>query len=127
MKVPTMFAVAAATALATLVGCSSSSSGGGSGNVPTCQGSTASTGAGSEACNSCLQSHCGSQVSAVQSSCSAYVSCYEGCQCSDLQCIEGCLSKIDATCQNAEGPLTSCMSQNCSSQCNEAQDAGTGG
>jgi hypothetical protein len=110
-------------AITVLAACSSSSSG--SSSVPTCKGATQTTGAGSAACTSCTQSSCASQISAVETSCSAYVTCYEGCQCSDLTCLEGCLSKIDSTCENADGPLTSCLSQSCAAPCGmTAPDAG---
>jgi hypothetical protein len=107
--------------------CSSSSSGGGKSGAPSCQGNTGQTGAGSPACSSCLQNNCGSQLSSVESACSAYVSCYEGCQCSDISCISGCAQKIDSTCQNAYGPLTSCLSQNCSTPCGTGPVDGGGG
>jgi hypothetical protein len=116
MKISVLVALAGSAALAVVVACSSSSNGG-SGNYPTCQGNTMTTGSNSTACSSCVQSHCGSQISSVESSCSAFLSCFSGCMCSDLNCISGCASKIDSTCQNAESPLTTCQNQNCMSQC----------
>jgi len=95
---------------AVVIACSSSTSGA-TGGYPTCQGATGSTGPGSVACTACLQNSCGAQASSVQSNCGAYLSCYEGCQCSDLTCIQGCLGKIDSTCENAEGPLATCLTQ----------------
>lgn len=118
MKMPTMFAVAGAAVVSLLVACSSSSSSsGGTGSVPSCQGAAGSTGPGSSACSSCLQSSCGSQLSSYLSSCSAYNGCYEACQCSDTNCIAGCLSKIDSTCQSPFGSFAMCLSQSCASQC----------
>jgi hypothetical protein len=112
-------AAVAAAAFSVLFACSSSSgNGGGSGSYPTCQGATQSAGAGSTACNSCVQSACGSQASSVESACGAYLTCYEGCQCSDLNCLVGCQGKIDGTCSSADQPLQTCISQNCASQCN---------
>jgi hypothetical protein len=124
MKVSTLLAAVTAAISIFAVACSSSSSSGsGSSSYPTCQGATGTSGAGSTACSSCVESHCGSQVSAVESTCSAYLSCYQGCQCSDATCLEGCVSKMDSACQNADGPLASCITQNCSSQC-EGPDGG---
>jgi hypothetical protein len=61
------------------VACSSSSNSGST--LPSCQGG-GGTGAGSAACNSCIQSNCGSDVSPVESDCTAYSSC--GPQCARL-------------------------------------------
>jgi len=128
MKMSCWLTTAIPAAVALLIACSSSSSGAGSG-VPSCQGATGTTGAGSAACSSCLQSSCGSQISSVKSSCGAYITCYEGCQCSDLSCVGGCLSDIDSACETPEESLTTCLSQNCASQCNTTttvSDGGTG-
>ncbi len=113
----------AAASLSVLLACSSSSSGG---SVPSCQGNAGTSGAGSAACNTCLEGNCGSQTSSVESSCSAYISCYNGCQCSDTSCISGCQSKIDSTCSSAYSPLTSCLTKSCATQCGGAAagDAG---
>ena len=127
MKVPTTFvSTAAAAAFAVLAACSSSSNGKGGGSVPSCQGATQSTGAGSAACNSCLESSCSSQISAVEGACSSYVTCYEGCQCSDLTCIEGCEADLmQGSCPSADQSLTTCLSQSCGTQCNGSSgDAG---
>jgi hypothetical protein len=116
--------------------CSSGSSNGGSGSgsggtstYPTCQGATAATGAGTPACNTCLQTNCGAQTSAVESSCGAYLTCYEGCQCSNLSCLAGCLTDIDTACAGVDGKLTTCLTQSCASECTTAivGDAGAGG
>jgi hypothetical protein len=117
MKLRLMLATAMLATVALVVGCSSSSSDGGNATPPTCKGATGSAGPGSSACNSCTQSSCGSQISAIESECSAYVSCYEGCDCSNLTCIAGCQSQIDSACMNAYNPFTSCLVQNCTSQC----------
>jgi hypothetical protein len=129
MKIPRGFAVAASTIgiVISVVACSSSSDNGGGGAMaPTCQGATGMTGPGSAACSACLQTNCGSQLSSAQSACGAYITCYSGCQCSDFNCITGCLSKIDGPCANAEGPLTMCLDQNCSSQCMAGSQDGGG-
>ncbi len=107
---------AAWAAVALLVACSSSSSGSVS-TYPRCLGATGSTGAGSPACSSCLQSTCGSQSSSAQSSCSKYFACYEACQCSDLACLQECLPKVDSACRNDFDSLTSCLTQSCATQC----------
>jgi len=83
MKMRSMVATAMLATVAVVVGCSSSSSDGGNASAPTCKGATGSTGAGSSACNSCTQSSCGSQISALEGACSAFVNCYEGCDCSN--------------------------------------------
>jgi hypothetical protein len=128
MKLSAIFAVAASGALSLVVACSSSSSGGGS--PPTCKNPQAA-GPGSAACNTCLESNCGSQLSAASSACSAYESCYAGCDCSDFTCIANCAAtKIDMTCQNGGSGLISCQSNMCSSQCTGTiggTDAGGGG
>jgi hypothetical protein len=126
MKILTMTTIAASVAFTLLVACSSSSSGGSpSSSFPSCSNPVGSTGPGTPACSSCLQGSCGSQSSSVETSCSGYLTCYEGCQCSDVACLEGCLSMIDSTCQGPYAQLTSCLTQNCASQCNAgAGDAG---
>jgi hypothetical protein len=117
MKRSAIFAVIASGALSIVVACSSSS-GGSSSGPPSCQGATGTTGAGTSACNSCLESNCGSQISSVEGACSAFVSCYSGCQCTDSQCLLNCVTmKIDSTCQNSYGPLQTCQSNNCSMAC----------
>jgi hypothetical protein len=136
MKSSRGFAAAACTAVfAVVVACSNSGTNGGGGTgggatPPTCQGATGSTGAGSSACNSCLESSCSPDLSSEQTNCGAYVTCYEGCQCSDTACLTGCLAKIDSTCQSADGILTACLLQYCSSECASttgATDAGGAG
>jgi hypothetical protein len=121
-------ACAAIAFVGVVVACSSSNNSSNStAGVPSCQGASASTGPGSTACNSCLQTSCGSQIGAVQSGCGAYVACYDGCQCSDLNCISGCLGKIDSTCQNSYGPLVSCLSQSCATPCGTSSPKDGGG
>lgn len=129
MRVSTLLSSGVIAAAALVAACSSSSSSGGSSGYPTCQGATGSTGPGSSACSSCVESNCGSDVSSVESACGAYLSCYEGCQCSDLSCIENCESKITGNCSSAETPLSTCLSQHCASQCSgeTMSDGGTGG
>jgi hypothetical protein len=121
----TTFACMAVAAIALVIACGGSSNSSSSGSsVPTCQGPTATAGQ-SPACNSCVQSNCGSQLSAVESACGPYLSCFEGCQCSDGNCLAQCLSKIDGTCNNAAAPLNSCEQQHCASQCYGTSDAGS--
>jgi hypothetical protein len=122
MKVSTMFAYVVATTAISLLACSSSSSGGT--GFPQCQGNTSSTGPYSSACNSCIESKCGSQTSAVESDCGAYISCYDGCQCSDNSCLSGCQSKITGQCTTDYQAIVSCLTSNCASQCNASGDAG---
>jgi hypothetical protein len=55
------------------------------------------------------------------------VSCFAGCDCSDLSCISGCLSKIDATCENADGPLAACLSSKCATPCGATSGSPDGG
>jgi len=131
MKKVLSFALVTFGVFAAVAACSSSSSngGGGGGGAPSCQ-NPSSTGAGSTACNSCLQTHCSAELSSVQASCSAYIACYQGCQCSDLACLLNCVStKIDATCQNAVNPESTCMQNNCKSDCTTTVhlDGGGGG
>jgi hypothetical protein len=126
MNVSKMIAATAAVAMGLLVACSSSSSKGGS-NVPTCQGATQGTGSGSDACNSCVESSCGSQISAAESACSSYFSCYSACQCSDYQCIAGCVSNITSSCETPFMAVDTCLTSSCAAECNTAStDAGTG-
>ncbi len=125
MRLSRIITIASAAVVSMLVACSSSSSG--SASFPTCQGSTGTSGQGSPACNSCVQSNCGSQVSSAEGSCSAYFNCFASCQCSDLNCVIGCQGKIDSTCQNAFGPLSTCISNSCASQCNSGGGVPEGG
>ncbi len=127
MKVSMLFAAAASAITIALLGCSSSSGGGGS--IPQCQGAmSSSTGAGSSACNSCIESKCGSQLSSFDSDCSAYISCYDACQCSDTTCLSGCSSKVTAgsACANDESSITSCLEMNCTSQCTSSSSGDAG-
>jgi hypothetical protein len=128
MKLSAIFAVVASGALSVVIACSSSSSGGSS-SLPQCQGMTGSTGPGSAACNSCLQSNCGSQVSTASGACSAYNSCYSSCQCMDINCLTNCFAtKVDANCANGGGTaLATCQMNNCSSQCNITVTIGDSG
>ena len=119
MKGSRLLLSAAVAALAVLVACGSSNSSNGNGgsSAPTCKGATGATGAGSTGCSSCLQSNCGSQLSAVNNSCAGYVACYEGCMCSDTNCLIGCVQKVDMACSNSFMPFQNCLMQQCSSQC----------
>jgi hypothetical protein len=110
-------------ALLSLGACSSNNSNGGGSGAPSCK-NPGSTGPGNAACNSCLQSHCASQLAQVRSSCQAFVSCYEACQCSDDTCVFGCQAKVDATCSGPAQAENMCLEQNCSQACMDAVDAG---
>jgi hypothetical protein len=127
MRLAGLLFLATASIVVAAVACSSSSSSGGGSGLPSCQGAAGTTGAGSATCNSCVTSSCGSQVSSVKSACGAYLSCYQGCQCTDNTCLQGCLGKIDGTCQNAFGPLMTCLDQSCRTECGNTSPPDGGG
>jgi hypothetical protein len=121
MRLHAILAVAASCALSLSLACGSSSNGNGGSGTPTCQGAPPSSGNQSTQCGSCLQGSCGPDLTAAVTACGTFYNCIAGCQCTDLTCLVGCTQKIDQTCQNAYGPLATCQSGSCSSQC------GTGG
>src|SRR5580692_6952804 len=101
----------AVVAVAVTAGCSSS--GGGSGTIPTCKNPPASETV-PPACTSCVEAKCSSEISTVESACSSYLSCVQGCDCSDLSCLEKCTSSETSACMTAEKNAT-CSA--CTSEC----------
>jgi hypothetical protein len=121
-------ALSCASFVALVAACSNSTSGGtGPSSAPSCQGATGSSGPGTAACNSCLQTNCASQLSSFENACGAYLTCYGACQCSDIACLEDCLTKIEGTCQTADAPFTSCLTQSCPSECEQTFGPDGGG
>lgn len=59
------------------------------------------------------------------SPCESYMTCVLGCDC-DQSCLSNCYANMPADCKNCmTGPLTSCVSSNCSAELQQC--AGTGG
>jgi hypothetical protein len=117
MKKTLCLTAAMFVALLAFVACGSGGSSDGSGGAPPSCQNPGATGAGSLACNSCLQASCSSQLALVESSCQAYITCYEGCQCTDVACVLGCQSKVDNTCSGPGQAQETCMQQHCSQPC----------
>jgi hypothetical protein len=112
------FGMAVVAALA----CSSGSSGGGSGGGASCFAQ------GNSACASCVQSKCGSQVSAVESGCSDFIGCVCPSGSFEANLAQGCYSKEqESGCMSAVQPLTSCEMSNCASECNSTSGSGGSG
>jgi hypothetical protein len=108
------------------------------GGVFACSGSTTSGGGGgaaclqqstSGACYSCVQSHCGSQVSNFESSCTDYVSCicpggtYDACN------VASCSSHLTASgaCQGADMAVGQCATASCATECETTSGGSSGG
>jgi hypothetical protein len=103
---------AVAMAATVLVACSSSS---GSGSNTSCvEGS-----APNEACYSCAQSNCGSQLSAFESDCSTYLSCVcpGGSYSSTAAASMACAADVTGQCQTTDSTFSMCVQQKCQSQC----------
>jgi hypothetical protein len=102
-----------------LLGCSSSSKGSGSSDGGSCL-AAGGPGEPSQACLSCYESKCASQLSAVESGCSDLISC---------ECPGGtfslsaatsatCQSKADEpSCNGVSTALTNCEFQSCQAEC----------
>jgi len=113
-----MVAIAAAA-----FACSSSNSNGGS-NASCVTNSSGSN----SACTSCVENSCGSQLSAVESGCSDFINC--ACQNGMINdnMIQACESKeMESSCTNAIGPLSSCETAHCQSQCTTSGSSSGGG
>ncbi len=108
------------------------------GGVFACSGTTTTSGGGgaaclqqsvSSACYSCVQSHCGSQVSNYESSCTDYISCicpggsYDSCN------VASCTSHLTATgaCQGADMAIGQCATASCVSECETTSGSSSGG
>jgi hypothetical protein len=87
-----------------------------------------------DACTKCVESSCGSQVTAAYGSgfasgnisggaCGGFITCAANCACDDTTCAENCVGKLDMACQSAEEAAGSCIDAKCS-VCN-GDDAGT--
>ncbi len=117
---------ALALACAASVACSSSSGSGGGGTPTkfTCASDNPmTTMASDQACTSCVESNCGSQLSAAYGSgfasgdlgggaCSGFITCIAACACDDLTCFEKCTPSSD--CQTAGQAAATCQSSKCS-------------
>jgi hypothetical protein len=119
-----MFTVAASVAIPALVACGSNTVDPVS--APQCLGATGATGPGSNACNSCLQNKCGSDIPSATTACGAYFHCYSSCKCLDSACLDGCSSKIDATCTLGGAALLTCEMNSCTSQCKTSSPVDSG-
>jgi hypothetical protein len=80
---------------------------------------TSGSGGGNPAaCESCLQSNCGSQFSAAESACSALIACESACACTDDACLAACSTKdVTASCETASEAVGPCEEQHCASEC----------
>lgn len=103
---------AVAMAAMVLVACSSSSSS--NSNTSCVEGS-----APNEACYSCAQSNCGSQLSAFESDCSTYLSCVcpNGSYSSTAAASSTCTADVSGQCQTTDMTFGTCVQQKCMSQC----------
>lgn len=111
---------AVAMAAVALVACSSSSNGSGS-NTSCVEGS-----APNEACYSCAQSNCGSQLSAFESDCSTYLSCVcpGGTYSSTAAASSGCNADVTGQCQTTDMTFSTCIQQKCESTCSGSSGDG---
>jgi hypothetical protein len=116
-----MFMVAASVAIPASIACGSNTVDPVS--APQCLGATGATGPGSNACNSCLQNKCGSDITPASNACGAYFHCYSSCKCLDSACLDGCASKIDTACTLGGAALLTCEMNSCASQCKTATPA----
>jgi hypothetical protein len=73
-----------------------------------------------QACLTCENSTCSTDVSATTSACSSYVSCLAACTCGTQSCMDDCLSQAaDAgtACENAIESLGTCSNSMCKTPC----------
>ncbi|HEY3822786.1 MAG TPA: hypothetical protein VGL81_36730 [Polyangiaceae bacterium] len=112
------------TAALAAFACSSSSGGGGNNS---CVNSAASQ--GSAACGSCLESKCGSQLSAAESGCSDLLSCEcpGGTFSATAAASSACQAKaMESSCSGPYQDVGSCITSNCDSECNPTSSSGSG-
>jgi hypothetical protein len=123
---------------ASAIACSSSSGSGSSGSATkfacASQQPTAMMMSTSQACSSCFESMCSSQLSNAYGpgyasgdfggACGSSIDCTAPCACGDTACISKCTPSMD--CVSAEAALAGCF-LNCASQCGLPTMMGTGG
>lgn len=102
----------------------SSSSGGGGGAASSCFASAAGA---SQACQSCVESSCSSQLSSTNSACSDFLSCVCPGGTYNANNLQMCASKETSACQMAGSSVGSCEQQNCASQCASSSSSSSGG
>jgi hypothetical protein len=134
-------ALAVACAASAIACSSSSGSGSGSSGSATkfacaSQQPTAMIGmmSASQACSSCFESMCSSQLSNAYGpgyasgdfggACGSFINCTAPCACGDGACLGKCAPSMD--CVSAEGAFAGCI-LNCASQCGLSTMIGTGG
>lgn len=115
------FSLGAVASLVGLLGCSSGGGEGPSSCLPAAVGS---------GCWSCLQAHCGSQLSGFESACGDYLSCL--CPGGSVSCSAANSSVCDAkaqesTCPTAGMSMGVCVQQNCEAPCSEGGTECDGG
>ncbi|HEY8091456.1 MAG TPA: hypothetical protein VIF09_26510, partial [Polyangiaceae bacterium] len=121
MRNAILLAMGAVCAVAAAFACSSSSSGGGGGNCGYSQGGTTN-----QACTSCVESSCSSQISTYNGACSDYSSCVCSAG-SNASALQACQSKAsEGSCPSAAQGVSSCVASKCSSQCNNSSSSSGG-
>src|ERR1700722_5594190 len=130
MTKSTWFAATALGACVTLFACSSTSSGGGDAAVSYGAYTGCIEGEAPQACTSCLENSCGTQLSNFESACTDYLQCicpggtYSDTAAQSTTCqMKG---SSDTTCANADTGLTECLNTSCTSECGTVGDAGDG-
>ncbi|HEX8791439.1 MAG TPA: hypothetical protein VF765_10855 [Polyangiaceae bacterium] len=126
MKTKVMSILAAVALTGAAFACSSSSSNGG--GASQCASSFGPMGGSTNTqCDSCTQSNCGSQISAVESGCNDYLSCICPNGTVDQNLAQQCAPKEqESSCSSAVSNISSCVSAHCSSQCGSGSSSGGG-
>jgi hypothetical protein len=118
-------AASAAIAVAGAFACSSNSSSGGGASGSAC---LSSMNGSNQACTSCEESNCSSELSTASSACSDFINCICPGGTYNASLVTGCASKeSEGSCSSAGQALVSCEESKCQSQCNSSSSSGSGG